>query len=56
MATKSILKDVNIKEKNMGRAFVTALEQSSTYTSARKVSNSKFKSISKEDIKKLFGE
>ena len=55
VATKSILKDVSIKEKNMGRAFVNALEQSSTYSTVRKVNNSKFATISKEDIKKIFG-
>lgn len=56
MATKSILKDVNIKEKNMGRAFVTALEQSSTFNTIRKTEITKFKTISKEEIKKLFGD
>lgn len=54
MATKSILKSVNIKEKNLGRNFVIALE--SAQNKKNKVIELKraCKDVKKGEIKDLF--
>lgn len=55
MATKSILKDVRIKDKNLGRSLANALENAS----ADKSEPVEFKrtpiQVTKEEIKKMFG-
>lgn len=54
MATKSILKNVNIKEKDLGRNFVNALE--SAQNKKDKVIKLKraCKDVKKDEIKDLF--
>jgi len=55
MATKSILKNINIKDKRMARNLVKALEYAEN-VSAKKVDVSKSCiSVSRDQIKMLFG-
>lgn len=55
MATKSMLKNVDIKEKNLGRNFVLALEKSTNEKKQRPNTGIVCKEISKEKIKEFFG-
>lgn len=56
MATKSILKNITIRDKNMGRALVRALEDSKNAKSIPPVFTKMHTDVKGEDIKKLFGE
>lgn len=56
MATKSILKNVMIKEKNMGRNFVYALENAKDKRAKDVVMSKSCETVRKQDIKKLLGE
>ncbi|MBO6229722.1 MAG: hypothetical protein J6O50_04075 [Ruminiclostridium sp.] len=55
MATKSILKDVRIKDKNLGKSLANALENAC----CDRIKPVQFQrtpiEVKKEDIKKLFG-
>lgn len=54
MATKSILKSVNIKEKNLGRNFVIALEKAHDKKSKEVKLSRNCSDVKKEEIKVLF--
>ncbi|WP_343101009.1 hypothetical protein [Romboutsia sp. MSSM.1001216sp_RTP31141st1_G3_RTP31141_220114] len=54
MATKSILKSVNIKEKNLGRRFVEALESAQCKKEKEIKLKRAYKDVKKEEIKDLF--
>ncbi len=55
MATKSMLKDVDIKEKYLGRNLVEALEKAKQHK--RKIPDDNFKceEITKDKLKDIFG-
>lgn len=54
MATKSILKNVNIKDKRLGRNFVNALEKAQSTENKEIKSEKKFSYVQKDEIKELF--
>lgn len=55
MATKSILKDIDIREKNMGRDFVNALENAKG-KARKKIDYQKMCSnVKRSQIKAMFG-
>lgn len=54
MATKSILKNVNIKDKRLGRNFVNALEKAQSTENTEIKSEKKFSYVQKDEIKELF--
>lgn len=56
MATKSIMKNVDIRDKKLCRAFVDALENAEGKKSKEVVLSRTFKEISGDKIKKIFGE
>ena len=55
MATKSILKDVRIKDKNLGRSLANALENACAAKSEPVEFQRTPIEVKKEDIKTLFG-
>ena len=55
MASNSILKNVNITDKHLGRSFVVALEQAQNKTSAEVEISRTVSEIRGEKIKELFG-
>lgn len=55
MATKSILKTIEIKNKNFGHTFVEALEKSKTSTSKVVELTRKCTEIKGDKIKEFFG-
>jgi hypothetical protein len=55
MATKSILKDIRIKDKNLGRSLANALENASAFKSEPTVFRRTPVEVKKEEIKTLFG-
>ena len=56
MATKSILKDVRFKDKNLCRGLATALENASGKTSKEVKLSRTCKTIPKDKIKDFFSE
>ena len=56
MATSSVLKNVNIKEKNLGRSFVNALENAKDKGSKPVVLSKTVKTIKADKIGEMFGE
>lgn len=54
MATKSILKNVNIKNKRLGRNFVKALEKAQSEEKKEIKLDSKFQTVKQNEIKDLF--
>lgn len=54
MATKSILKNVNIKNKRLGRNFVNALEKARNEENKEIKLEKKFKNVKQSEIKDLF--
>ena len=56
MATKSILKNITIREKRMGRNFVSALENAQNKHSKEVVLTKSCETVRKQDIRKIFGE
>ena len=56
MATKSILKTVNIKTKKGCLALINALENADGFKEKKVTISKKYKVASKEDIVKMFGE
>ena len=56
MATKSILKNVDIKDKKLGKSLVVALEHAAGKSSKKIIMNRSYKDIHGEDIKKVFGD
>jgi len=56
MATKSIMKNVDIRDKRLCRAFISALENAHGKKSKEVSLSRTFKEISGDKIKELFGE
>ena len=56
MATKSILKSINIKDRKSARSLVNALENASGKHAKDVVRSRSFSDASREDIRKMFGE
>lgn len=56
MATKSILKNIDIKQKNLGRSLVVALENASGKTSKDVKLSRTYKDIRGDKIKEIFGD
>lgn len=54
MATKSILKNVDIKDKQLGHTLVTALETATQKKGKRTNIRSPFREAKKEDVRSLF--
>ncbi len=54
MATNSILKDININSKQLGRNFVSALENAENKKSKDVVLNKACTTVRKDQIKALF--
>lgn len=55
MATKSMLKNVDIKEKYLGRNLVEALERAATVKKTRKTTSNGCEEIPREKLKEFFG-
>ncbi|SMP38232.1 hypothetical protein [Anoxynatronum buryatiense] len=55
MATKSILKNINIKDKRMGRSVVSSLEKAKDKETTAVVMSKKVKEIRGDEIGALFG-
>ncbi len=55
MATKSILKDINIRDKRLARSFIVALEQAESKPDICVDLSKSVNVIKKDQIKKLFG-
>lgn len=56
MATKSILKNVDIRNKKIGRDFVNALENAHDKVSKEVILSKPCTHVNRQDIRKLFGE
>ncbi len=56
MATKSILKNIDIKDRRMGRAIISALENAEGKKSKQVIMSRTFKEIKGDKIKSLFGD
>ncbi len=56
MATKSVLKDVDIRDKDMGRLLVEALENAENKSSKEVIFSKKVNEIDKSQIVDIFGE
>lgn len=55
MATKSVLKNIDIKNRNSAMALVNALENAKGKHAQHVVKDRSFSYASKEEIKKMFG-
>ncbi len=55
MATKSILKNINIREKHLGRSFVNALECAESKTTNEVSISKSCSTVKRDQIKALFG-
>lgn len=55
MATKSILKNININEKHLGRNFVSAMENAKNKTYKDVVLSKSCSVLKRDQIKSLFG-
>lgn len=56
MATKSILKSINITDKTAAEAFVSALENATSMQNTKPVPHTQdFINASKSEIRKMFG-
>lgn len=55
MATKSILKNINIKDKRVGRSLVSSLEKAKDKETTVVVMSKKVKEIKGDEIGALFG-
>ena len=56
MATKSIMKNVDIRDRKLCRSFVEALENAEGKGSKEVILSRTFKEVSGDKIKELFGE
>ena len=54
MATKSILKNVNIRDKKLGRNFVNALEEAQSKKKTEIKLEKDFRNVTQDEIKDLF--
>lgn len=55
MATKSVLKNIDIKNRNSAMALVNALENAKGKHAQYVVKDRSFSNASKEEIRKMFG-
>lgn len=55
MATKSILKNVDVKDQRMGKSLVVALEQASNKRSKNVVISRTYSDIKGDKINEIFG-
>ena len=55
MATKSVLKNININEKHLGRNFVSALENAENKSYKEVVISKSYSTLKRDQIKSLFG-
>ena len=55
MATKSILKNIDIKNQKLGKSLIIALEKASGKTSKNVELSRMYSDIRGDDIKKVFG-
>lgn len=55
MATKSILKNVDIRDKKLGKALVVALESAASKNAKEVVLSRTYKEISGDKINEIFG-
>lgn len=55
MATKSMLKNVDIREKNLGRNLVVALEKAIMHERKDQHTNIICEEVKKEKLKEIFG-
>jgi len=55
MATKSMLKNVDIREKSLGRSLVEALEKSMDSKKKRTKTTIQCEEVSKDKLKDIFG-
>lgn len=55
MATKSILKDINIKNKELAKRFIDALDHSQNKSVKIVQFNKSCKDVTGDNIKKIFG-
>lgn len=55
MATKSILKNVNINDRHLGRNFVSALENAESKSSKEIVISKSCSVVKRDQVKSLFG-
>ncbi len=56
MATKSILKDINIRDKQLAKRFVNALENAENMKSKEVLMSKNVNNITKSQIKMIFAE
>lgn len=56
MATKSMLKSINVRDKYFGRNLISALENAEKKKSKSVILSKSVKTIQKDKIKSLFGE
>lgn len=56
MATKSILKNIDIKNQKLGKSLIRALEKASGKTAKNVELSRMYRDIRGDDIKKVFGE
>ena len=56
MATKSILKNIDIKNQKLGKSLIRALEKASGKTAKNVELSRMYRVIRGDDIKKVFGE
>lgn len=56
MATKSVLKNIDIKSPSSARALVSALENAKGKSSQPVISKRSFSDASREEIRKMFGD
>lgn len=56
MATKSILKNIDIKDKDTADAFISALENASGKKTKQTKHTRMYSDASRDEIKKMFGE
>lgn len=55
MATKSFLKDVQLRDKKQCQAFIKALEKSQSYSPKTTTTTFVAKDMQKDQIRKVFG-
>lgn len=55
MATKSILKNININKKRLGRNFVSALENAENKSSKEVIISKSCTALKRDQIKSVFG-
>jgi len=56
MATKSILKNVDICDKSLSKSFVDALENAHKKVAKEVILSKQCTNVNRQDIKKMFGE